>query len=180
VLQHPCPVPAVSGLYAWFFREVPPGVADHGCVTRDDATLLYVGIAPRAPSASGKISSRTLRSRIRQHYRGNASGSTLRLTLGCLLAEHLGIQLCRTGARDRLTFAEGEQRLSEWMSANAFVCWVEHPCPWDIESQIITEFRPPLNLAANRTHPFHTSLSARRREMRERASVAVAPAPTVA
>jgi hypothetical protein len=169
VLQRPSPVPAVSGLYAWFFREVPEGVAVQGCVTRDDATLLYVGIAPRAPSASGKISSRTLRTRIRQHYQGNASGSTLRLTLGCLLRERLGIQLCRTGAKDRLTFAEGERKLSEWMAGNAFVCWVEHPRPWEIESQIITELHPPLNLAANRTHPFHTNLSALRREMRRKA-----------
>jgi hypothetical protein len=35
---------------------------------------------------------------IRYHYTGNASGSTLRLTLGCLLAERLGIQLRRVGA----------------------------------------------------------------------------------
>jgi hypothetical protein len=169
VLQRPCPVPAASGMYAWFFREVPPGVAVHRCVTRNDATLLYVGIAPRAPSTAGKVSSSTLRSRIRQHYRGNASGSTLRLTLGCLLRERLGIRLCRTGAKDRLTFADGEQKLSDWMAANASVCWVEHPRPWDIEERVITELRPPLNLAANRTHPFHASLTALRREMKRSA-----------
>jgi hypothetical protein len=167
VLQHPCPVPAVSGVYGWFFREVPPSV--EGCITQNDSTLLYVGIAPHPPSKTGKVSSSTLRSRIRQHYRGNASGSTLRLTLGCLLAERLGIELCRTGAKNRLTFAAGEQSLSEWMSANAFVCWVEHPRPWEIEREIIVKLLPPLNLAGNRAHPFYASLSALRRDMRRKA-----------
>lgn len=27
------------------------------------------------------------------------------------------------------TFGSGEEKLSEWMAANAFVCWVEHPRP---------------------------------------------------
>ena len=32
-----------------------------------------------------------------------------------------------------MTFGAGEQILSNWMSENAFVCWVEHPAPWEIE-----------------------------------------------
>ena len=48
-------------------------------------------------------------------YRGNAYGSTLRLTLGCLLADQLGIELRRVGSGTRLTFGDGEQALSEWM-----------------------------------------------------------------
>jgi hypothetical protein len=57
--------------------------------------------------------------RIRYHYSGNAAGSTLRLNLGCLLAERLGIQLRRVGSGQRLTFAAGEARLSAWMADNA-------------------------------------------------------------
>jgi hypothetical protein len=43
---------------------------------------------------------------------GNAEGSTLRLSSGCILAEQLGIQLRRVGSGKRLTFGTGEQRLS--------------------------------------------------------------------
>lgn len=49
--------------------------------------LLYVGISPKAPPSNGGAPSRsTLRKRLQTHYRGNAEGSTLRKTLGCLLA----------------------------------------------------------------------------------------------
>ncbi|MER6923283.1 GIY-YIG nuclease family protein [Streptomyces spiralis] len=52
----------------------------------------------------------------RYHYRGNAAGSTLRLTLGCLF----GLELRRVGSGTRLTFGRvGEARLSQWMAANA-------------------------------------------------------------
>ena len=44
-----------------------------------------------------------LRKRLRGHLRGNASGSTLRLTLGCLLADQLRLKLRPVGASKRLT-----------------------------------------------------------------------------
>jgi len=165
VLKHPSPVPRTSGLYGWFFRKVPHGVPVNDCVLRDGLTLLYVGIAP---SRSG--SKATLRSRIRQHYRSNASGSTLRLTLGCLLGDQLQIRLRPVGTRNRLTFGpEGEKKLSDWMAANALVCWVEHPRPWDLESEVIAALRSPLNVEANAAHPFCATLAALRREIKKKA-----------
>ncbi|RNL98558.1 hypothetical protein EFE23_13740 [Micromonospora solifontis] len=87
--------------------------------------LLYVGISPKAPPSNGRPPSRqTIRSRIRYHYRGNAAGSTLRLTLGSLLAKDLGIDLRRVGSGKRLTFGrEGEKQLTEWMAEHAQVTW---------------------------------------------------------
>jgi hypothetical protein len=41
-----------------------------------------------------------------------------------------------------MTFGAGEQTLSNWMSENAFVCWVEHPAPWQIESALIPRTLP--------------------------------------
>jgi len=41
------------------------------------------------------------------HYAGSAEGSTLRKTLGPLLAGQLGIQLRRVGPGRRKTFADG-------------------------------------------------------------------------
>jgi len=83
-------------VYGWYFSELPWPIDTSQCVTWDGGTLLYGGIAPKAPPANGRpASQQSLRHRIRYHYTGNAAGSTLRLTLGCLLAERLGIQLHR-------------------------------------------------------------------------------------
>ena len=79
-------MPASPGVYAWYFDKIPDGLPVDGCKTVGDFTLLYVGISPKKPSQAGKVSKQSLRTRIRYHYRGNAAGSTLRLTLGSLLA----------------------------------------------------------------------------------------------
>jgi hypothetical protein len=98
VLDRPSPVPKAAGIYGWYLRQLPPGVPNTGCVHCNGLTLLYIGIAPRPPAQNGRTSSRTLRTRLRQHYALNAAGSTLRLTLGCLLAQQLGIELRRVEA----------------------------------------------------------------------------------
>jgi hypothetical protein len=167
VLQRPCPVPAGPGVYGWYFKELPYPIDTRGCVALADLTLLYVGIAPKAPPRDGRAGSRqTLRSRIGYHYRGNAEGSTLRLTLGCLISDRLGIQLRRVGSGTRLTFAEGEHRLSAWMAENAYVTWVETQKPWAAERELIAGVDLPLNLDQNRRNAFHAELTRRRAQAR--------------
>jgi hypothetical protein len=100
---------------------------------------------------------------------GNADGSTLRLTLGCLLSNELGLGLRRIGSGACLTFCEGEQRLSEWLAENAFVTWEVSPEPWLIEDKLIRHVTLPLNLDQNDRHPFHPALTATRRVAREAA-----------
>jgi hypothetical protein len=101
--------------------------------------------------------------------RGNAYGSTLRLTLGCLLSDQLGIQLRRVGSGKRLTFtAAGEAVLSEWMDANAHVCWMACEEPWVVE-QIIRSVNLPLNLRDNDQHPYCVTLRACRAGAKARA-----------
>ena len=68
-----------------------------------------------------------------------------------------------------MTFGAGERILSEWMGANAFVSWIEHAAPWEIERELIRELRPPLNLAENTHHPFCEQLSRIRSEAKARA-----------
>jgi hypothetical protein len=155
VAVRPCPVPMEHGIYGWHFR-VPPAEG------LDADRLLYVGIAP-----SRADSGQTLRSRlVRSHIKGNASGSTLRLTLGCLL----GLDLRRTGASGRATFGtEGEKRLSEWMADNARLCWVACPEPWVVETRAIAALNLPLNLSQNSGHPFHARLTALRADAKARA-----------
>ncbi|WP_395453308.1 GIY-YIG nuclease family protein [Azospirillum melinis] len=170
VLGPACPVPRRPGVYAWFFRRLPPGVPATDVATRNGMTLLYVGIAPRAPPANGKPPSRqSVWSRVRYHYRGNAEGSTLRLTLGCLLAETLGIELRRVGSGNRLTFGPGEVILSAWMAENALVCWQEDPRPWEAEDALIRSVSLPLNLQGNQGHTLHGTLSRIRAVAKERA-----------
>ena len=166
-LTNPSPIPTRSGLYAWYFREVPPAVPIDGCLVRDGLTLLYAGISP-----SSAKSRQSLRKRITYHYRGNAEGSTLRLTLGVLLAELSGFPLRRVGSGKRLTFTHlGEQWLDDWMEQNAHVCWIEHPEPWTVEREFLEAVCLPLNIQDNRHHPFSTQLSelrsAAKREAKE-------------
>lgn len=170
VLTRPSPVPAHPGVYAWYFRDVPAKVPTTDCHRSHDLTLLYVGISPRRPPLNGVPASRqNLRKRIRYHYVGNAEGSTLRLTLGCLLADKLELCLRRVGSGSRLTFADGETRLSEWMGSNAYVCWAESADPRSEEEHLIETLVLPLNLDGN-SHVFRPMLSAVRRSARMRAA----------
>ncbi|GID91673.1 hypothetical protein Adi01nite_10850 [Amorphoplanes digitatis] len=168
VLGRSCPVPAAAGVYAWYFAPPPTSVPIDGCHTVDGWTLLYVGISPKAPPSNGTQPSRqTIRKRIRYHYRGNAYGSTLRLTLGCLLATELDIQLRRVGSGTRMTFGPmGERRLTDWMAGHARVAWVTTAEPWTAEATMIKQRVLPLNLDQNRHCAFHQHLSAARADQR--------------
>jgi hypothetical protein len=150
--SRPCPVSASPGLYAFYFKEAPPGIDTRGCHRVDQRALLYVGIAPKPPPLNGRAPSKShLRQRLRTHYFGNAAGSTLRRTLGCLLSDQLAIQLRRVGSGGRYTFTNpGEQLLDEWMKRHAFVTWTETNAPWALEKQLLSSgLRLPLNLDGN-------------------------------
>lgn len=159
ILTRPSPVPASGGIYAWYFRKMPAGVPISNSPECHGVRLLYVGISP---AREGSLNN--LRKRIRSHFNGNASSSTLRLTLGCLLSGELRLTLRPTGRTNHLTFGEGELILSNWLEKNAFVVWVPCSQPWVIERQIIHNISPLLNLAHNSTSSFHSQLSAIRRQ----------------
>lgn len=162
IRSRPCPIPAAPGVYGWWFDQIPAGVPTDGCIVRDGSTLLYVGISPKRPPTNGKPpSSQTVRSRVRYHCRGNAAGSTLRLTLGVLLSQQLGIELRRVGSGGRRTFSTGEQALSAWIAEHARVTVVQHAEPWVLEEELIRNLVLPLNLDQN-SHPFRSTLSAMR------------------
>lgn len=152
VLARPSPAPAAPGVYAWYFDAIPGSADGAGCHAAGEFSLLYVGISPKEPPANGRAPSRsTLRQRLRTHYAGNAAGSTLRKTLGCLLADSLGIALRRVGSGARYTLGNaGEQVLDQWMERHARVSWVESPQPWLLERQILASGLPlPLNVRDN-------------------------------
>lgn len=151
VLSRPCPVPAEPGVYAWYFTTVPPGLNAEGCHRVAGRTLLYVGISPTRRGVEHPASRSTLRKRLRTHFRGNAEGSTLRRSIGCLLSGSLGIQLRRVGGGGRYTFTNpGERLLDEWLGANAFVVWRSVREPWLVEEGILRSGLPlPLNIRGN-------------------------------
>jgi hypothetical protein len=87
-----------------------------------------------------------------------------------LLSAELGVELRRIGSGKRRTFATGEELLSSWMAAKAFVCWTAHPEPWTLEEELIARYDLPLNLNQNERNAFHLELSAVRRAAKERAA----------
>jgi hypothetical protein len=167
VFAEPSPVPSEPGVHGWWFRTVPGDIDASGCQQRDGLTLLYVGISPTPPPASGKRPvSEDLRKRIGYHYGGSggtAEGSTLRKSLGVLLAKELGIELRRIGSGERRTFAGGEAVLSQWMAENALVSWVVRPEPWLFESELIAALDLPLNIQGNKRNAFYPELKRLRR-----------------
>lgn len=164
ILSGNCHIPKLPGIYAWYFRSIPPEIPTAGCTICNELTLLYIGVAPSKAS-----SKRTLHDRIELHLTGDADVSTLRLSLGCLLSDTLGIQLRRV-SRTRMTFVDGEQRLSAWLADNAFVVWAIRSEPWKVEVELIQSLSLPLNLQHNRRHPFYPVLSAKRHLARNQAS----------
>jgi hypothetical protein len=178
VLAGPSPVPASPGVYGWWFRNLPAPVDIQGCIRNGGLPLLYIGISPsRPPSNGGAPSRQNLRKRLRQHYDRSAEASTLRRTLGCLLADELGLQLRRVGSTGRrTTFTDGEQVLSAWMAENAFVSWVVRDRPWELEDALIDGLELPLNLKGNSRSAFHPALTrARARCLAEARALPVLP-----
>jgi hypothetical protein len=163
-------VPKAPGVYAWYFRNLDDLVPAAECLAVGEFKLLYIGISPSAPPSNGKLPSKqSLRHRLCYHMRGNAEGSTLRLSLGCVLAQQLGLQLRRVGSGKRLTFATGEQRLSAWLEDNARVGWLRSAEPWTLEARLISTLHLPLNLEQNSRCGFHPVLSQLRRDAKSRA-----------
>ena len=180
-LAFPSPIPVTEGVYGWWFN-VPPAVMDtSGCYERDGYRLLYTGISPTRPPANGRPPSKSgLRRRIQTHCAGNAEGSTLRKTLGCLLSEELDIELRRVGSGNRRTFVRGEQALSAWMDVHARVGFVLHDRPWELEDHLIASLDLPLNLQNNNRNRFHTELTAARSRCVARANaLPVLPNPGI-
>ncbi len=83
------------------------------------------------------------------------------------MSEELDIELRRVGSGKRVTFAEGEEVLSQWMADHTFVCWEQVDAPWVRERELIEELPLPLNLDANKSNPFASTLSGLRQLARE-------------
>ena len=63
----------------------------------------------------------------------------------------------------------GEKSISRWMGDNAFVIWIVHQRPWELESEVIRNLSLPLNLDQNKSHVFHPVLSQIRQQAKQNA-----------
>ena len=172
ILQRPSPVPAEDGIYAWYFKKLPSANLFNEYFNINDTSLiedtikfenyqlLYIGISSSNVKSNGNI-----RNRIRSHMNSNASTSTLRLTLGCLLSDELNIQLKQI--RNRFYFGNEEAIISEWIEENAFVTF--EPCsqPWVIEEEAMKKLNLPLNILGNEHNNFHKTLKNIRKKAKD-------------
>lgn len=167
-LATPCPVPAAHGVDAWWFRAIPESVPTAGCIQSQGYTLLYVGASPVNERSA---ETRNLRVRICQdHLKGTAESSTLRQSLGVLLAGYSGYPSRRVGTGKSMTLtSSGESWLNDWMAENARVSWVEDQAPWLLKSSLLASLSLPLNVQGNRRHPFSARLNALRIQAKENA-----------
>lgn len=153
-----------KGIYGWWFRENSLPVPAVGTAQSSAGSLLYVGVGP-----VGANSGSDLRIRLGNHISGNSTCSTLRRSLGCLLAEKLNLRfrVTRTskgGKTLHYGLGEGEAILTAWMEAHASVCWVEHSQPWLLEASALQLVRLPLNVRGNRHCEFSGVLHQMRRQ----------------
>ena len=127
-------VPDEAGIYVWWFDEEIPSVPLNGTLAHGNHRLLYVGIAPRAPSAAGSESKSTLRRRIVGNHLGRRiASSTLRRSLAWLLKGHLGLEIGRNAIGKAVMSREDESRLTQWMSDHAVINFLCHGQAWCIE-----------------------------------------------
>lgn len=153
--------PADPGIYGWWMKKGALGVPETSYQEQDGHQLLYVGISPRKPSASGRVSKGNLRDRLVTHATKNASQSTLRRTLGVLLADELGLTLSVHSGREHYG-PQGEALISRWLIENARVAWAVDPHPWEAEDELLADATLALNLDG-RTDAFARSISDRRK-----------------
>lgn len=158
-------LPERGGVYAWWTdRGAIPGVPPQPHPSEEALDLFYIGIAPRDAKSSATLKSRI----VDNHLGGNTGSSTFRFALAALLVDTLRLTPHRTKTKYVLP-ATQNQALSAWQREHLKLSWVEHDAPWLIEDEIIAALRPPLNLAGNAAHPFHSTLSKARGRYREAA-----------
>jgi hypothetical protein len=111
--------------------------------TPDGYQLLYAG-ASRDP----------LRRRVLEHLTGNTKGSSLRMTIGALIGNELGLDPVGSRNRTYFDFGDGEQRLTDWMLAHTRVAVVATDDPFPLERAVLATTPVPLNISERRRHPY--------------------------
>ena len=99
----------------------------------------------------------------KSHIGSHAGRSTLRLTLGCLLGYKPIPRDKHKPDNGKVRFsADDERELRTWMKENLVFHFMPNKAPKDLETALIEQFNPPLNLSENENpvnREFRASLS---------------------
>ena len=143
------------GLYSWWVNDEGAADLSRGLDQPVTPGLIYAGLAGATRSRSGRRSKNTLWGRIKSmHLGGRHEFSTFRLSLGSILAEERG------------EVDIDESALTEWMHEHLRL--VAFPVAdadtlGDVETAVLTELDPPLNLDKVKRTPLRVRLSALRK-----------------
>jgi len=164
VTETPSKAPNESGLYAWWFDQLP-GVPLEGSLRQGNFKLAYVGIASHRPG-----SRRTLSQRLRNHCKGPSASSTLRRSLIAILSKQLN-RNPYLGPDKKLKLPQDEEvLLSDWLSSHGRMAWICDPEPWVRERRLLDQGPPlALNILGN-DHEFTAKLRSLRRELIRRSA----------
>lgn len=143
------------GLYSWWVDAIGAAELSAGLGHPVSPGLIYAGQAGATRAVSARSSSNTLWGRIRgMHLGGRHEFSTFRRTLGAVLAAVNGDTTI------------DEQKLTDWMHAHLRVI----PVPTDdgdtldaLETEVLSQLDPPLNLAKMPRTPLRARLTELRR-----------------
>jgi len=143
------------GMYSWWVDAAGAADLSAGLGHPIEAGLVYAGLAG-ATRSGGSTSSNTLWGRIAtMHLGGNHQFSTLRLSIGSILASAYGQR------------AIDEEQLTRWMHAHLRVNAIpvgDVDSLGDVETEILAALDPPLNLAKVAKTPQRQRLSALRKQ----------------
>lgn len=146
----------VSGLYSWWVDKAGAADLTRGLQLPVTAGIIYVGQAGASRPRSGSRSRSTLWLRLtRNHLGGNHRSSTLRRTLGSILASA------------EQWPAIDEATLTAWMCEHLRVAPVpvsERETLDSLESEVVAVLDAPFNLNKVPTNPMRQRLRALRRE----------------
>ena len=136
-------VPALPGNYIFALRKNSklPDVGIPVTYTKfRDYEVVYVGLA-----------SNSLKDRdVKKHFYGNAGGSTLRKSLGCLLGYNLIPRDSHYSSNGKTKFnVADESKLSDWIKTNLLLLYYPNKEFESVESHLIQELNPRLNLDKN-------------------------------
>ncbi len=153
-----------SGLYVWWANG--QGAKELAEALEESIPLLvYAGQAGATQWPSGKRSSATLESRIRQnHLNGPISRSTFRFTLAALLRESHELSV---GENGQLT-QSSRTTLDRWIRNHLSVAvhpYSDRDSLLDLEESTIDELDPPLNLAGRPATQIRTRIRKLRRAL---------------
>lgn len=144
------------GLYSWWVDVQGAANLSRGLGQLVRPGLIYAGLAGATRSRSGRKSKNTLWGRIKtMHLGGRHEFSTFRLSLGSVLAKALG--------EDEID----EAALTAWMHEHLRLVAVpvaDADTLGHVETDVLAELNPPLNLDKVKRDPLRAQLSALRKK----------------